>query len=100
MSETEKDEEFKKLLEELKAKSRRCGKCGHFHEYYIDSAEGMSNTGIGWCGLLKKDVKYSDGCERFNYRRYKNLSLLAIDKRLCEMIEELTEIRRIIKEQS
>lgn len=100
MSETEKDEEFKKLLEELKAKSRRCGKCGHFHEYYIGDVGYLQKAEFGWCGLLKKDVKYSDGCERFDYRRYKNLSLLAIDKRLCEMIEELTEIRRIIKEQS
>ena len=100
MSETEKDEEFKKLFEELKAKSKHCGKCGHFHEYYIDSAEGMSNTDIGWCGALKKDVSRSERCEEFDYRSFKNLSLLAIDKRLCEMIAELTEIRRIIKEQS
>ena len=35
MSETENNEEYLKFIEELKAKSRRCDKCGHFHEYYI-----------------------------------------------------------------
>ena len=97
-TEEEKEAEYKRIIEELHKKYRRCYKCANFHEYYIEGIDRIKKTKFGYCTECKKDVKCSDTCKDYSYRVFEKMDIVEIEYQLDRVAKRLSKLLKLINE--
>lgn len=86
-------------MEEKKASSKICRRCGHCDGYYTKNANRFIRAAQSYCKKYDKIVENGDTCECYIANHIgRARSQAAVSQRLAEILRELCEVRQILQE--
>ncbi len=83
----------------MEDKDYLCFKCRKFQRYYTRGRTEFKPTKMGWCSHKRGEIKGTDGCEAFVYKKKQNHLNYDVKYRLNTLFTEITVIRNILEEE-
>ncbi len=80
--------------------AKECCRCKHFDRYYTKEPRHFKGIGLGRCCKRGEDVGIHFVCDKFCLRTRKRGFSHLIKHRLSEILDELSEIRKLLETES
>lgn len=81
--------------------ANKCSRCKYLDRYYTKELTEFKKTDFGWCSVQKQRVNVREGCENYrgHYRYQKKFLNRALQRRIGDLLTELTELRKVAEEE-